>query len=82
VLYNLSCDAGTASLSLCYEGQALLPSGWNDGMPPSVGQAGWDLIFAREVARGLGGELELTSDNGTSECRLTLPLVGATVVTA
>ncbi|MCC6475883.1 hypothetical protein IT157_02400 [bacterium] len=82
VLYNLSGDAGTATMSLCYEGEALLPPGWYDGMPPAVGQAGWDLIFAREVARGLGGELELYSENGTSECRLTLPLAGATVTAA
>lgn len=74
VCYTLSYTETQAFVSLSYDGEAHFPSGWTDGMPPTVGQAGWDLIFAREVLRGMGGELDLTEDSGQAMLLITLPL--------
>ncbi|MBK6766746.1 MAG: hypothetical protein IPG71_10635 [bacterium] len=59
VCYTLSLADAHACLSLSYDGLAGSPSGWSSGMPPAVGQPGWDLVFAREVLRGMNGELNL-----------------------
>jgi hypothetical protein len=78
VCFTLSHSDTHACLSLSFEGDASFPAGWSDGMPPAVGQAGWDLIFAREVVRGMGGELELSGDAGRAMLLATLPLAGVT----
>ncbi|MBL0063026.1 MAG: hypothetical protein IPP40_16480 [bacterium] len=75
VCYTLSYTETQAFVSLSYDGTANFPSGWNDGQPPAVGQAGWDLIFAREVLRGMGGELEFSEDSGQAMLLLTFPMV-------
>lgn len=75
VCYTLSHADAHACLSLSYDGLAGFPSGWSDGTPPAVGQPGWDLVFAREVLRGMSGELELTEDGARSMLLITLPSV-------
>lgn len=81
VCYTLSYTESQAFISLSYDGVARYPAGWSDGQPPAVGQAGWDLIFAREVLRGMGGELDLTEDSGQAMLLITLPLARAAVAT-
>lgn len=75
VCYTVSHADAHACLSLSYDGLAGFPSGWAEGMPPAVGQPGWDLVFAREVLRGMNGELELTEDGARSMLLITLPQV-------
>jgi chemotaxis protein histidine kinase CheA len=75
VCYTLSHSEAQACLSLSYDGTAGFPGGWQDGPPPAVGQTGWDMIFAREVLRGMGGEMELSEDGNRSMLLITLPLV-------
>ncbi len=75
VCYTLSHADAQACLSLSYDGDACYPAGWNEGLPPMISQNGWDLVFAREVVRGMGGELELTEDSGRSMLLMTLPLI-------
>lgn len=74
VCYTLSTQDGQASLSLSYDGSPAHPAGWDEGLPPMLGMNGWDLVFAREVVRGMGGELELSEDSGRSVLLVTLPL--------
>ncbi|MCL4305873.1 hypothetical protein KJZ99_08150 [bacterium] len=75
VCYTLSRADEDVCLSLSYNGSAGYPAGWHEGQPPSIGQSGWDLIFAREVVRGMGGEIELTDDGERTMLLMTMPLV-------
>jgi hypothetical protein len=75
VCYTLSTQDEQACLSLSYDGEPSHPAGWEDGLPPTMGARGWDLVFAREVVRGMGGELELSENSGRSVLLMTLPLI-------
>ncbi len=75
VCYTLSRADEDVCLSLSYNGSAGYPTGWLEGLPPSIGQSGWDLVFAREVVRGMGGEIELTDDGERTMLLMTMPVV-------
>lgn len=74
VCYTLSHAGTQATVSLSYDGPANTPAGWVDGLPPMIGQLGWDLVFAREIVRGMGGTLELSEDGSHTVLWMTLPL--------
>jgi len=75
VCYTLSRAEDQACLAVSYEGEAGYPVGWQEGLPPTMGQNGWELIFAREVVRGMGGELDLSEDSGRAMFLATMPLM-------
>jgi hypothetical protein len=69
-------------LTLSYFGPAALPVGWSDGQLPMHSRNQLpELLFAREAARALGGELEVIEDDGTTLVQLTLPKAVQTVPT-
>ncbi|MBK6911302.1 MAG: hypothetical protein IPH10_10300 [bacterium] len=75
VCYTLSRNEEQVCLAVSYEGSAGYPCGWDEGLPPALGQPGWELIFAREVVRGMGGDLDLSEDGGRAMLLATLPLL-------
>ncbi|HEY3293861.1 MAG TPA: hypothetical protein VGL38_00330 [bacterium] len=78
--WTLTTTEDTLTLTLTYEGNTSVPVGWNDGGVPTHSHAPIpELLFAREAARVLGGELTFGEDGMTASLTLSLPLVKAAV---
>ena len=66
-----------AVVALIYAGAAAIPAGWQDE-PPSHGRLS-GLLYAREAARALGGDLELARMADGSRLVLRLPCVSTPI---
>jgi hypothetical protein len=74
--WSVKSEEGSAVLTLCYEGPAAIPMGWDDPqLKPHPHQQMPELFFAREAAGALGGTLELCEQGTSANLILTLPMI-------
>jgi len=67
-------EDGAVRLSLTYEGLPSLPSGWNDPIAAHHSRTPLpELLYAREAARALGGNVAILEHAESTELMLTLP---------
>jgi hypothetical protein len=66
--WNVLQDEHNALVSVALNSEPRAIPGWTDAAAPLWNQEGYELYFAREAARGLGGDLEITPSGMNGRC--------------